>query len=295
MVRDSRRAVEPVEDVGQVLLGDAGALVGDLSVPLRSATVTVPSGGLHFAALSSRLVIARSSDAGSPVTHHGVEGDVERDGRRAAADPVDGPRHDVGEVDRLEPGGDRLVAGQLGEVADQRGQLVDLEPHVVQQLGARLGRQPAALVGLGQQVEVGAQRGQRGAQLVAGVGDQLALPVARGGQRGEHRVEGVASRAISSLPSTWIGSSSSVRAISSAASLSRRTGRRPLRATAQPARAAVITPTTPTRNSSTAELAERVLRGLQRLRQDQRGARLVPGHGAHPVGAVRRSITVRVE
>ena len=38
--------------------------------------------------------------------------------------------------------------------------------------------EPAAGVGLGQQVEVGAQRGQRGAELVAGVGDQPALPVA---------------------------------------------------------------------------------------------------------------------
>ena len=54
-----------------------------------------------------------------------------------------------------------------------------------------------------------------------------------------------ASRAISSLPSTSIGSSFSVRAMSSAASVSRRTGRRPLRATPQPASAAAITPAIP--------------------------------------------------
>ena len=54
-----------------------------------------------------------------------------------------------------------------------------------------------------------------------------------------------ASRAISSLPSTSIGSSFSVRAMSSAAWVSRRTGRRPLRATPQPASAAVTTPATP--------------------------------------------------
>ena len=49
--------------------------------------------------------------------------------------------------------------------------------------------QTALPVRLGEQVEVGAQRRQRGAQLVPGVGDELALPVARGGQRGQHRVE----------------------------------------------------------------------------------------------------------
>ena len=58
-------------------------------------------------------------------------------------------------------------------------------------------------------------------------------------------LKAVASRAISSLPSTSIGSSCSVRAMSSAASVSRRTGRRPLRATAHPASAAVTTPNSP--------------------------------------------------
>ena len=54
----------------------------------------------------------------------------------------------------------------------------------LEQLGAGVLRQVAA--GLGEQVEVGAQRGQRGPELVAGVGDELALPVAGGGERGEH-------------------------------------------------------------------------------------------------------------
>ena len=99
----------------------------------------------------------------------------------------------------------------------------------------------------------------------------------------------VASRAISSLPSTRIGVRSSVRAISSAASLSRRTGRRPLRATAQPARAAASDADDAAEEEQHAELAEGVLRGLQGLGEDQRGAGLVAGDGAHPVGAVRRS------
>ena len=58
----------------------------------------------------------------------------------------------------------------------------------------------------------------------------------------------VASRAISSSPSTGSGARSSVRAISSTASVRRRTGRRPLRATAQPAAAAPTTPARPNSN-----------------------------------------------
>ncbi len=69
------------------------------------------------------------------------------------------------------------------------GHLADLRLYVVQQLLARGGRERRRAVGLGEQVEVGPQRGQRRAQLVAGVGDELALACLRGGERGQHRVE----------------------------------------------------------------------------------------------------------
>ena len=65
-------AVEALEDVGQVRLGDAGALVvdGDHAVVQGDAS-RCPTGGLHLAALSSRLVSARSRAAASPSTYHG--------------------------------------------------------------------------------------------------------------------------------------------------------------------------------------------------------------------------------
>ena len=44
-------------------------------------------------------------------------------------------------------------------------------------------------VRLRQQVEIGAQRGERGAQLVTGIGDELSFAFACGGQRRQHRVE----------------------------------------------------------------------------------------------------------
>ena len=58
-------------------------------------------------------------------------------------------------------------------------------------------------------------------------------------------LKATASRATSSVPSTGMGSSRSVRAMSSTAVVSRRTGRSPLRATAQPASPAEIIPARP--------------------------------------------------
>ena len=70
-----------------------------------------------------------------------------------------------------------MSAGELGQVADQRGQLVHLGAYVVQQLLPVLGAQAAALVRLGEQVEVGPDARQRRPQLVPGVADQPPLPV----------------------------------------------------------------------------------------------------------------------
>ena len=243
-----------------------------VSTPSASRTVTVPPGGLHLAALSSRLVTARSRPGRSPTTHQGSVSTSKatpgaRRRTRATARSTTSARS-TGSTDV----GQRLVAGQLDQVADQRGQLLDLGAHVVEQLGAGLRRQPRRrLVGLGEQVEVGAQRGERGAQLVAGVGDQLALPVARGGQRGEHLVErrGQPGDLVVALDRQRVAGPRCGRSRSTAA-VSRRTGRRPLRATAQPAMPAAITPARPKRSITDAELAEHVLLRLERLREHQR-------------------------
>lgn len=62
-----------------------------------------------------------------------------------------------------------LVTGEFDQIVDERGDLA--------QLAAQGGRGAVALgvgqpVGAGQEFGVGAERGQRGAQLVGGVGDQ---------------------------------------------------------------------------------------------------------------------------
>ena len=86
---------------------------------------------------------ARSSGPASPITYQGAmsTSKVTPGARRRtrAISPVD----ELGQVDRLDHVGQRLVAGQLDQVADQGGELLDLGVHVLEQLGARLGREPA--------------------------------------------------------------------------------------------------------------------------------------------------------
>ena len=132
---------------------------------------------------------ARSRLLASPTTYHGSSSTSKEMPWRAAAHAGHRAVDDVGEVDLADHAGHRLVAGQLDQVADQGAQLLDLGADVVEQLEARLGRQRRVALGLAEQVEVGAQRGERRAQLVAGVGHQPALPVARRGEREQHLVE----------------------------------------------------------------------------------------------------------
>ena len=120
--------------------------------------------------------------------------DVEADGERPTPDPLDGPVDDCGQLERLRGGGLRVLARELDDIADEGAQLVDLGPYVRQQCGPLDGVQGRATLGglavaLREEVQVGAQARQRGAQLVPGVGNQPVLPIAGLGQRGEHRVE----------------------------------------------------------------------------------------------------------
>ena len=159
-----------------------------VSSPSRRRTSIGAPGGLHFAALSSRFATARSSRDGHALDERRLElgGEVTpgawRRARSTAArdQPVEPHVLDRGRVGLL-------VAGELDEVADERGQLLELRDHVGAQPLAVAGvRRPAA----GQHLEVRAQRGERRAQLVRGVGDELALRALRALERLEHGVEG---------------------------------------------------------------------------------------------------------
>ena len=82
-----------------------------------------------------------------------------------------------------------VAARQLGQIADEVGQLLQLHQDVVDEHGAVL---DAQLVDPPDHLEVGAQAGERGPQLVRGVEDELALGPARRLERLEQAVEGAA-------------------------------------------------------------------------------------------------------
>src|SRR5690606_11226308 len=94
-----------------------------------------------------------------PAYGPGLEVDVDGDRLGATTHPGQGPLHHVGQVDLADHQVQRFVAGQLHEVADQLGQLLQLGAYVVEQVGAGVGGQ--LVPGLGQQVDVGAQTGER--------------------------------------------------------------------------------------------------------------------------------------
>ena len=132
---------------------------------------------------------ARSIVEGAPWTTELVEVGLELDPRPVAARALDRVGGDQVEAHvsgrlghRLGPG----LAGELDQLADQGGHLVDLLDEVVQQLLARLRRQ---LVPAREDLDVRLQAGERRAQLVRGVGHELPLRPARVLERAEHRVE----------------------------------------------------------------------------------------------------------
>ncbi len=183
----------------------------------------------------------------------------------------------------------RVLAGQLDQVADQRGQLGDLGLHVVEDLGA-VGRRAASArpaAGRGEQLQVGAHRGQRGAQLVPGVGDEPALLFLGRGERAEHLVEAVRSagparrsrRPGSGAGHRWPRPARWPRSAG-------RPGRSPARATATPASAATTTPIAADDRQRHPELGEHLLGRRPAAGRSPAPARARPARP--PPGTARR-------
>ena len=108
------------------------------------------------------------------------------DARRVAARAGERLADEVVEPDVLALAPRLVAARELDQVGDEHPELGRLLLDVVQQPRALVRRQR---LGLGQHLDVGAQAGDRRAQLVRGVGDELALGGDRALERVEHRVE----------------------------------------------------------------------------------------------------------
>ena len=253
-------APEALEDVRLVLGRDAGPLVVDREHPGGEADGDGAACGAPL-----RGVVEQVEDR--PLQPGGIAGDppvveahVELDAGRAAADPGQGPLGDVGQVDRLDDRGRLVLAGEDDQVPDEGGELLDLGAYVVEQLAAGLLREAA--VPLEWAPSAWASRSRLVRREVSGV--RSSWPASATSRRCRSRdaasevsiwLKAAASRAISSSPSTASGARSSVTAIRSTERVRRRTGRRPLAATAHPARAAASTPSPPETSMTVPSLA----------------------------------------
>ena len=177
-------AVEAVEHERQVLVGDPGAVVADdqLAVAQRH---------LDRAAAVLGGVVEQVRDGpveppADPLDQHRFEARREAHAGRVARGPLHRGGDELVERQHLELGHRLLLAREVDEVGDEQGQLLELGDDVGPQPLAVVRVQPAAA----EHLEVRAQRGQRRAQLVRGVGHEPPLRALGRRQRLEHRVEG---------------------------------------------------------------------------------------------------------
>ncbi len=188
--RQAARAVRPVEALEharEVAVGEARPVVAD-------AQRAVGERQLHRAAGRAPLdrvvdqVRHGPVDAPRVSPHHGrLRPHAELDAvPRSRPRALDDGLHDLVQAHLAGQLARRRAARELHHVGHEGGQLVELGDHVRPQRLALVGRQA---VGLPQRLDVGAQAGDRRAQLVAGVGHELALCLDRPLERVERGVE----------------------------------------------------------------------------------------------------------
>ena len=182
------RPVEAVEHVGQVGVRDPRPAVAHLDPATVDGHLDrAPS--LYLIALSTRFEIARSAMCGRTSTGTGAVGDdLDRPTRAPVRPTATASAASSSERDRL-----RLllvarpVGGELDELGDEVGELVDLELDALRGRAVRWsGVEP---IGAVEELGVGPQARERRAQLVARVGDELLLLPPRGRERVDHRRE----------------------------------------------------------------------------------------------------------
>ena len=139
-----------------------------------------------MAALSSRFETARSTVAGTPRINDSSSSGLKVTPGPVAACALDRVRGDEVEADVLRLGRRLVAPRELDQLGDQRRHLRQLLGDVAQQcLPVRGGHGLVAR----EHLDVRAQAGQRRAQLVRRVGDELPLRPRRVLERAEHRVE----------------------------------------------------------------------------------------------------------
>ena len=216
--------------------------------PIR-ATRTVPPAGLHLAALSKRLVSARSMAPASPSTYHGST---------SISNTTPGARRRTRATAASSTSCSSTVATTC-EIGSSRASSTRSPTRVLSSSScARTSSSSSARAWSGSagpsSEPAWVSRSMLVRSDVSGVRSSWPASATRRRCRSRDAASDMsiwlkadASRAISSSPSTGNGVRSSVRAIRSTSEVSLRTGRRPLRATAHPAIPAAAMPASPIR------------------------------------------------
>ncbi len=235
-----------------------------------SRTVTVPSEGLHFAALSSRLVTARSRLLESPTTTHGSV---------ATSKAMPCARRRTRVTARSTTSA-RSTCATTWVIGSSRASSTRSPTSALSSsIWPRTSSSSSSRASAGRAVLPSAWRSRSRLvrSEVSGVRSSwLASATSRRCRSREAPsassiwLKAVASRATSSSPSIRSGVRSSVSAIRSTECVRRRTGRSPLRATIQPAISAASTPSAPKTNSTPPSLLQGAVVGREGLGEDQR-------------------------
>ena len=251
--------------------------------------MTVLPAGPHFAALSSRLVTARSIAPDSPTTHQGA---VARRAPCAAPAVARGdargprPRRGRRSPPRGSSGSSRASSTRSPTSVDSSSSWARTSSSSSSRWP---GRKPAG------RLSAWVSRSRLVRSEVSGV--RSSWPASATSRRWRSRdadratsiaLKAVASRAISSSPSTGSGVRSSVRAISSTAVVRRRTGRRPLRATRPAAAAGADHAGQPEEQHHGPSRLSTVSCGSEGLGQDQREPSVAASAPPRPGSACRR-------
>ena len=180
------RAIEAVEDVGQVLVRDSRPVVSH-------GQPSVPDGDLDLAAGGAPLrrvveqVPDRSLDGRRNALDHGrLQLDVVDDLGPVATSSLDHIRDQEVEPYVLRLRGHLLGPCELDELRDERRHLPELLDDVREQPGAILGRKHPVS---SEDLDVRAHARERRSELVRRVGDELPLRPRRLLESPEHRVE----------------------------------------------------------------------------------------------------------
>ncbi len=182
-------SVEAVEDKGQILDVDPGAVVADPELAIMKTDLDRPALGTPLCGIVEEVVDGAAEPTGNALHSARFEIEFEVEIGSVALDSFGREANDLIELHLVEVLLRLATPRELDDIINEKGQIVDLLDEIALELGSIALAQPAVLAQQG--LEVGLECRQGRAQLVRGVGDKLALGICRALERIEQAVVGL--------------------------------------------------------------------------------------------------------